>query len=70
MNIDFFGQRQIHTTHRAGFQATRTRAMASTSMTTGVDLETDNGKRLHFLWVPEVGSTQDEMKALLATEVS
>lgn len=33
----------------------------------GVDVETSNGKRLHFVWVPEVNSTQDSMKALLGS---
>jgi biotin-(acetyl-CoA carboxylase) ligase len=33
--------------------------------TTGVDVETPSGQRLHFVWVPEVNSTQDGMRQLL-----
>ena len=33
---------------------------------TGVDVETPSGQRLHFVWVPEVNSTQDGMRQLLA----
>lgn len=32
---------------------------------TGVDVETASGQRLHFVWVPEVNSTQDGMRQLL-----
>ena len=37
------------------------------SSSTCVDVETSNGKRLHFVWMPEVNSTQDAMKALLVS---
>lgn len=33
---------------------------------TGVDVEMPSGQRLHFVWVPEVNSTQDGMRQLLA----
>ncbi len=35
---------------------------------TGVDVETPSGQRLHFVWVPEVNSTQDGMRQLLAQQ--
>lgn len=36
---------------------------------TGVDVQTPSGRKLHFIWLPEVSSTQDEMKALIKSEV-
>ncbi|GAB5033168.1 biotin lipoate protein ligase-like protein [Nannochloropsis oceanica] len=44
-----------------------TRSTSLSSSSTGVDIETSNGKRLHFVWSPEVNSTQDAMKALLVS---
>lgn len=35
----------------------------------GVDVQTPSGQKLHFIWLPEVASTQDEMKALIRSEV-
>jgi biotin-(acetyl-CoA carboxylase) ligase len=42
-------------------------SLSSSCSSTGVDVETSNGKRLHFVWMPEVNSTQDAMKALLVS---
>eukprot|EP00624_Nannochloropsis_granulata_P006985 evm.model.NODE_5768_length_38717_cov_23.994007.8 len=44
-----------------------TTSTSLSSSSTGVDIETSNGKRLHFVWTTEVNSTQDAMKALLVS---
>lgn len=52
--------------------ATPASSTTSTSLTmasgTGVDIETSNGLKLHFVWVPEVNSTQDGIKQLLRSK--
>lgn len=67
--IPSFGRRPSSSSSSGGASGSGGQGLAATTGATGmtgVDVETPSGQRLHFVWVPEVNSTQDGMRQLLA----